>query len=140
MLRNGEYCRADNLCVGMSLMPLHIQKQEGYIWFKDNVDNVKKAKIKSIEIIRVNNEPVYDIEVDETSNFLLEAGVFVHNSKDIADSVCGAINNALEYPTIEEIQRINDLNYFIEETSDNTIDYNRYSNYNMFNGEDKWNL
>jgi hypothetical protein len=35
--------------------------------------------------------PVYDLEVDEFSNFALDVGVFVHNSKDVADAVCGAI-------------------------------------------------
>jgi len=35
--------------------------------------------------------PVYDLEVDVFSNFALASGVFVHNSKDIADAVAGAI-------------------------------------------------
>lgn len=36
-------------------------------------------KIKKIKIIKVDNEPVYDITVPEHHNFLLKAGVFVHN-------------------------------------------------------------
>ena len=34
------------------------------------------------------------MEVPETNNFLLGAGVFVHNSKDMADSLAGALWNA----------------------------------------------
>lgn len=34
--------------------------------------------------------PVYDLEVDEWSNFALSTGVFVHNSKDVADGACGS--------------------------------------------------
>lgn len=37
-------------------------------------------KVKSIEVISVDNEPVYDITVDNTHNFALSSGVFVHNS------------------------------------------------------------
>lgn len=38
---------------------------------------------------------VYDLEVDHFSNFALAAGVFVHNSKDTADALCGAVYNAV---------------------------------------------
>ena len=38
--------------------------------------------------------PVFDMEVPETHNFLLDVGVFVHNSKDMADSLAGALWNA----------------------------------------------
>jgi len=35
--------------------------------------------------------PVFDLTVPGTENFALAAGVFVHNSKDVADAVCGTI-------------------------------------------------
>lgn len=34
---------------------------------------------------------VYDLEIKDNHNFLLGAGVFVHNSKDVSDSVAGAV-------------------------------------------------
>ena len=37
--------------------------------------------------------PVYDITVEDNHNFLLDSGVFVHNSKDTADCVAGAVWN-----------------------------------------------
>ncbi len=39
---------------------------------------------------------VWDITVDEHHNFALTTGVFVHNSKDVADAVCGAYTTLLE--------------------------------------------
>ena len=36
-------------------------------------------------------------------------------TKDLADSVCGAAANALEYPAVEEMQRENDINYFVND-------------------------
>lgn len=57
----------------------------------DIVPTVKKNhKIASIEFI---TQPcrVYDLEIEDNHNFALDAGVFVHNSKDISDSLAGAI-------------------------------------------------
>ena len=42
-------------------------------------------------------EDVYDIEVKDNHNFALASGVFVHNSKDQADAVCGATFTASKY-------------------------------------------
>ena len=80
------------------------------------INGVYNHKVKAIEIIYLDKpEPVYDITVDETSNFALTDGIFVHNSKDLADAVCGAANNALESTEIEDIQRENDINYFLDD-------------------------
>lgn len=38
-------------------------------------------KIVNIEIVEVDNEPVYDFYSPETNNFALASGVFVHNSR-----------------------------------------------------------
>lgn len=35
--------------------------------------------------------PVYDLEVDDHANFALASGVFVHNSKDVADALAGCL-------------------------------------------------
>ena len=53
------------------------------------------VKIQHIEILKYSDPiPVFDMEVPETHNFLLECGVFVHNSKDMSDSLAGALWNA----------------------------------------------
>lgn len=44
-------------------------------------------------------------------------------TKDMADAICGAVNNALEYPAVEEIQRENDINFFLDSTMSSSSNY-----------------
>lgn len=53
----------------------------------------KNHKIVSIECISYSAR-VYDLEIQDNHNFALDAGVFVHNSKDMSDSLAGALWNA----------------------------------------------
>lgn len=39
---------------------------------------------------------VYDLTIEDNPNFALAAGVFVHNSKDVADSFAGSVWNAIQ--------------------------------------------
>nr|DAG40948.1 MAG TPA: Intein splicing domain [Caudoviricetes sp.] len=50
-------------------------------------------KVVSVKILDYT-EDVYDLTVQDNHNFALTAGVFVHNSKDQADAVCGALYSA----------------------------------------------
>lgn len=43
----------------------------------------------------IKEADVWDIEVEDTNNFALTSGVFVHNSKDLSDALCGAVYNVL---------------------------------------------
>jgi len=66
-------------------------KSIGYIiniGYKHNHKIVKIEKIHSKTPI-----PVYDIEVPVSNNFALSAGIFVHNSKDMADAVASMVYN-----------------------------------------------
>ena len=38
-------------------------------------------------------------------------------TKDVSDAVCGSVANALEYPSVEEVQRENDIDYFLSGSS-----------------------
>jgi len=49
-------------------------------------------KVVSVELIEGVQEDVYDITVPGYNNFALYNGVFVHNSKDVCDAVCGVCN------------------------------------------------
>ena len=40
---------------------------------------------------------MYDLTIKDNHNFALDAGVFVHNSKDIVDSLCGSVYTASKY-------------------------------------------
>ena len=66
LLKSGEYLEAQNLKAGLYLMPVDINK--GF--------QVKKV------VFGGGYEDVYDLTVNETHNFALAAGVFVHNSID----------------------------------------------------------
>lgn len=77
MLADGSYVEAQNLCSSNSL-----QTCTDYSIHVTDVQYINKSC------------DVYDIEVCDNHNFPLACGVFVHNSKDIADSLAGALFNA----------------------------------------------
>lgn len=61
-------------------------------------DEFRGANHKVREIIRIDVPtpiPVFDLEVDEWSNFALAGGVFVHNSKDVADCIAGVVSTLM---------------------------------------------
>lgn len=78
MLRDSSYLEANNLQIGQSLMPLK-----------------SDLKVSSIEEVYLSCK-VYDLEIEDNHNFALDAGVFVHNSKDVADSFAGAVWSAIQ--------------------------------------------
>ena len=80
MLRDGSYDEIQNLLPGTSLMSMP----------------KRNHKIVSIEYIH-HACRVYDLEIQDNHNFALAAGVFVHNSKDAADSFAGAAWNAVRH-------------------------------------------
>ena len=53
----------------------------------------KNHKIISVEYIEQPCK-VYDLTIEDNPNFALDCGVFVHNSKDVSDSLAGAVWNA----------------------------------------------
>ena len=55
--------------------------------------NHKVVKVRCIEEVA----DVYDITVEDNHNFALSCGIFVHNSKDISDSICGSLWNASQH-------------------------------------------
>lgn len=80
MLNDGTYVEARHLKVGDALM------------------SCPYAHIKILSSSYLDQEEdVYDLTICDTPNFALAAGVFVHNSKDIADSLAGAIFNAMKH-------------------------------------------
>lgn len=55
-------------------------------------------KVNKTKIIFLEEEvDVYDLTEPQNNNFLLSCGVFVHNSKDISDSLAGAIAGASNF-------------------------------------------
>ena len=78
MLRNGSYKEARYLQINDSLMPLYfksITKQLPTPILKINANH----KVSRIEFLNEFTD-VYDLTIDNTHNFSLAAGIFVHNS------------------------------------------------------------
>ena len=88
MLRDGSYRQAADLEAGDSLMPLRfVEDAQGAM----QPVAVESHKVLAVEASEERMD-VYDIEVPNTHNFALAAGVFVHNSaKQGRDRVFQAI-------------------------------------------------
>lgn len=76
MLRDGSYKEAQYLSENESLMP----------------NGSPRCVISVISLEDVAD--VYDLEVEDNHNFALTSGIFVHNSKDLLDSLAGALWSA----------------------------------------------
>lgn len=61
--------------------------------YRNKLYDIKNHSIKNIRYLDYV-EDVYDIEVEDNHNFALDAGVFVHNSKDQSDAFSGSLYNA----------------------------------------------
>lgn len=72
-------------------VPAGEEPPEGYI--PGIIRKIKNHKIAYVEFLNELAD-VYDITVQDNHNFALDAGVFVHNSKDQSDAVTGALYNA----------------------------------------------
>lgn len=108
---------AMNALYGIDYEKLPFNEKISYIHRYHNSLNkkLKNHKIAKIEVIECMI-PVYDITVEDNHSFALSAGILVHNSKDAADSICGALYDAslhseeYEYnygDTLEQILTIN---------------------------------
>ena len=75
---------------------VRVLREHGYASWGELVNqDGSNHKVRAVErVVLEEPVPVYDLEVDVFSNFALSCGVFVHNSKDLADAVAGAVYNA----------------------------------------------
>ena len=98
MLANGMYIEACKLSLGMELMS-------------------SDTKVYVLTTKRIQSmQAVYDLTIEDNPNFMLDAGVVVHNSKDIADSLAGAVwkaitdNPAIQAPISNTVNVITSVN------------------------------
>lgn len=82
MLRDGTYREAKDLRPGIDRLMSSLPSTSPVVTLVSTV-------------ILTEPVPVYDLEVDEWSNFALSGGVFVHNSKDVADALACSIVGAI---------------------------------------------
>jgi len=81
-----------NLSSAKGMCDVHYQRMRR-IKLKTNA--LRNHRILSIKKLNYT-EDVYDITVKEHHNFALSSGIFVHNSKDVADAVCGAVFSCVQ--------------------------------------------
>ncbi|MCL5045796.1 MAG: hypothetical protein M1598_03210, partial [Actinobacteria bacterium] len=86
MLRDGTYQHAQDLTPDDSLMPGYFDLAKATACVASADELLSEARTYNHRIVSVRRmaerADVYDITVDEHHNFLLDAGVFVHNSVD----------------------------------------------------------
>lgn len=90
MMRDGTYKQAKDLVHNDSLMPLYRKyPDEGERMHKIICKESLNHKVVSVNYV-AEKQDVYDLTISDNHNFALSCGIFVHNSKDQADAVCGA--------------------------------------------------
>ena len=87
MLRDGTYKKAEDLCEGDSLMSIYFSSSNGYETLNKGINEAVtyfklNHKVFKIEKITLDPTPVYDITVKDWHNFLVSAGVVLHNCAD----------------------------------------------------------
>ena len=86
-------------------------------WYKGRTYTPKK-EYKNHKILKIEriNKPcrVYDLEIEDNHNFALDIGVFVHNSKDILDSLVGSVYSASKFLKMEDIGQLDNYTAIYE--------------------------
>ena len=76
---------------------IRVLKDYGFTSWMEYVEGANH-KVRAVISVRLDEPvPVYDLEVDEWSNFALSSGVFIHNSKDVWDAVSICNNLICQY-------------------------------------------
>ena len=121
-LDNGEYfeCTPDHRLMLLNGSYMEAQYVEENTAFRSF--NKTPYKVKNIKTIH-KNCPVYDLEIQDNHNFALSAGIFVHNSKDVSDALCGSIYDASKYADQYSFEYGDDIDN-ITQISNNSI-YNQ---------------
>lgn len=107
-------------------------------WYRGRIYKVKKEyknhKVVSIERI---SKPcrVYDLEIEDNHNFALDVGVFVHNSKDILDSLVGAVYSASKFLKVGDISTLDNYTSFMDVNDDSNQKFVGNSEINKFFNE-----
>mgnify|MGYP001623726025 CR=1 FL=1 len=85
----------------------------------------KNHKVISVE--RVHRPcRVYDLEIEDNHNFALDAGIFVHNSKDISDSLAGAAHGCSSVIETSSASQFEDLDTMLDiNLKEDTVSYQR---------------
>ena len=92
---------------------------EGFI--AGRIKTWKNHKVRKIYYIDELAD-VYDLTIEDNHNFALSSGVFVHNSKDQSDAVCGALWNASQHADEFNFEYGEDIDSIIKVSSQKALD------------------
>jgi hypothetical protein len=86
MQADGTYIKASDITPNVTTLMPYTQLLNGSV-----IEGVKVVSLMYIDLPDDQPVSVYDLEVDRWDNFAIEAGIYVHNSKDIADCIAGVV-------------------------------------------------
>ena len=100
----------------------HYQKARREKALPPRTSNQKNHRILSVTKVD-GFEEVYDLAVPGTENFALASGVFVHNSKDVADALAGVVKGltSLREIWIKHGVRFQNPNHYLRNTPSMTV-------------------
>jgi len=113
------------------------------------LSNISRVKLQNHKVIEVKIGPIidtYDISVPGTENFALSSGVFVHNSKDIADSIAAITYTLLELFHSQAIEYFSEYNERVSEQFRKVARYEEmeldlsYDDYGLTNFEERFGV
>lgn len=93
-------------------------------FYKGRTAPTKNHKVLSVKYLDYT-EDVYDLTIQDNHNFALSSGVFVHNSKDSCDALCGALWNASQNGQEYAFEFGEDINTTINVSKSNTDEYKK---------------
>lgn len=85
----------NNVSNAKGLCGVHYQRMRRVAQKQQRTGRQQNHRVLSVRTLAYTAD-VWDITVDKYHNFALTTGVFVHNSKDVADAVCGAYYSMLQ--------------------------------------------
>lgn len=109
ILTTNGYVPADELSSSHRLVSFG--NEDNMYFNQSNILIKSSVKVKEVIKIEVDNLPVYDIEVPNLENFMLDNNLIVHNSKDLSDAVVGSCYNAITSPEATELSQSYSMNY-----------------------------
>lgn len=109
ILTTNGYVPADELSSSHRLVSFG--NEDNMYFNQSNILIKSSVKVKEVTKIKVDNLPVYDIEVPNLENFMLDNNLIVHNSKDLSDAVVGSCYNAITSPEATELSQSYSMNY-----------------------------
>lgn len=108
LVYEGKYIEAQDLEEGQRLRALYTSlDSDGYEIHsaRQPVDNTANHFVAKVRMLRLKEQvPVYDLTVEGEHNYLLEEGVFVHNTHGVGAAVVNALTSELTVYSCRENQ------------------------------------